>query len=224
MLEAPTAGFAKATGRRGTCILCFRPVARCMCTFSRLNLIFLMLSGCWWALAQPRLGSVADSAEACQAGPLANTVCRQLLVTCDGLKTIKVEIRITEPAAGASPRGTVVLGSGGGGGSFYAPGADVQALVRDLSAMGFRVVDRKWIGGWTTNEGGLKKEACRYATLLTWVHDHLHKGGKFVATGNSGGSAEIGYALTSWRRGDILDLAIPSSGPPTARLDYACVK
>jgi len=63
-----------------------------------------------------------------------------------------------------------------------------------------------------------------HATLLTWVHKNLHKGGEFVATGNSGGSAEIGYALTSWRRGDILDLAIPSSGPPTARLDYACVK
>src|SRR5581483_4617397 len=56
------------------------------------------------------------------------------------------------------------------------------------------------------------------------VHDHLHKGGKFVATGNSGGSAEIGYALTTWGRGDILDLAIPSSGPPVARLDLACVK
>ncbi len=75
--------------------------------------------------------------------------------------------------------------------------------------MGFRVVDRAWTGGWTTHEGGLKKESCRYATLLTWVHDHLHKGGKFVATGNSGGSAEIGYAMTTWQRGDILDLAIP---------------
>jgi hypothetical protein len=69
----------------------------------------------------------------------------------------------------------------------------------------------------------LVKESCRYATLLTWIHDNIHTGGKFVATGNSGGSAEIGYALTSWGRAAILDLAVPTSGPPTARLDYACV-
>jgi len=96
--------------------------------------------------------------------------------------------------------------------------------VKDIAAMGFRVVDRSWAGGWPTAEGGLVKESCRYATLLTWVHDHLHKGGKFVATGNSGGSAEISYALTTWGRGDILDVAIPTSGPPLGRLDYACVK
>jgi len=68
------------------------------------------------------------------------------------------------------------------------------------------------------------KESCRYATLLTWIHDHIHKEGKFVATGNSGGSAEISYALTTWGRGDILDVAIPTSGPPLGRLDYACVR
>lgn len=176
------------------------------------------------ALAQPHLGKVVESTESCQAGPLADTTCRKLQLTCDGLTPIQAEIRITKPAAGVSLRGAVVLGSGSGGGTFYAPVKEVQALVRNLADMGFQVVDRRWIGGWTTNEGGLRKEACRYATLLTWVHDRLHTGGKFVATGNSGGSAEIGYALTSWGRGAILDLAIPTSGPPVARLDYACVK
>jgi hypothetical protein len=145
-------------------------------------------------------------------------------VSAPGLKPVQVQIRITEPPAGVARRGTVVMGSGGGGNGFYAGAPPVHALVKDLAAMGFLVVDRAWDGGWTTHEGGLKKESCRYATLLTWVHDHLHKGGKFVATGNSGGSAEIGYAMTTWGRGDILDLAIPTSGPPVARLDYACVK
>jgi hypothetical protein len=192
-----------------------------MTPFLRL-VLFLLSSAC--AFSQPHLGSVAQTEEVCQPGPLAGTTCRHLQVSCEGIKTIQAEIRITQPAAGASPRGTVVLGSGGSGGGFYASDAPVQGLVHDLSAMGFLVIDRRWLGGWPTTEGGLKKEACRYATLLTWVHDHLHPGGKFVATGNSGGSAEIGYALTSWGRGDILDLAIPTSGPPTARLDYVCVK
>lgn len=172
----------------------------------------------------PNLGSVKQIPEPCPASPIPNTTCRRLVVSCPDLRPIDVQIRVTEPAAGTARRGTVVMGSGGGGGTFYAAAAPVQELVKDLAAMGFLVVDRAWNGGWTTHEGGLKKESCRYATLLTWVHDHLHKGGKFVATGNSGGSAEIGYAMTTWGRGDILDLAIPTSGPPVARLDYACVK
>lgn len=185
----------------------------------------LLLTGIYaFGQSSPRLGTVRDLPEACAAGGLAGTACRRLEVGCPDLKPLEVQIRITEPAAGVPPRGTVVMGSGGGGGTFYAVSPDVQGLVKDIAAMGFRVVDRSWKGGWTTHEGGLKKESCRYATLLTWVHDNLHKGGKFVATGNSGGSAEIGYALTTWHRCDILDLAIPTSGPPVAHLDYACVK
>jgi hypothetical protein len=186
-------------------------------------ILILCISVCA-ATETPRLGSVTEVPDPCPAGPIANTTCRRLQVSCPGMKTIEVQLRITEPAPGKPLRGTVVMGSGGGGNSFYAGQPPAQPLVKDIAAMGFLVVDRAWTGGWTTHEGGLKKESCRYATLLTWVHDHLHKEGKFVATGNSGGSAEIGYAMTTWQRGDILDLAIPTSGPPIARLDYACVK
>jgi len=174
----------------------------------------IALSAGWGA----DLGSVKELPEPCVSGPMPNTICRRLEVSCPELKPIEAQIRITQPAAGVAARGTVMLGSGGGGNAFYG-----SPLVRDLAAMGFLVVDRAWTGGWTTHEGGLRKESCRYATLLTWVHDHLHKGGKFVATGNSGGSAEIGYALTTWGRATILDLAVPTSGPPIARLDLACV-
>ncbi len=174
--------------------------------------------------AAPPSGTVVESKEICAPGPLANTTCKRLQVTCEGTKTIDVQIRITEASPAATLRGTVMMGSGGSGNAFYAAGADGQELVKSLAAMGFRVVDRAWQGGWPTREGGLRKESCRYANLLSWVHDHLHTGGAFVATGNSGGSAEIGYALTTWQRGDILDLAVPTSGPPVARLDYACVR
>jgi hypothetical protein len=192
--------------------------------------IVLLSTACICLFAQapkpshPQLGTVAESDEACPAGPLASTVCRTLVVSCPDIKPIHVRMRITEPAADVPFRGTVVLGSGGAGGSFYSGEEGGQMLAKDVAAMGFRVVDRAWAGGWPTAEGGLVKESCRYATLLTWVHDHIHKEGKFVATGNSGGSAEISYALTTWGRGDILDVAIPSSGPPLGRLDYACTK
>jgi hypothetical protein len=141
-------------------------------------------------------------------------------VSCPRINPIRCLLQITEPAAGVSLRGTVVLGSGGYGNGFYA-----TALVQQLSTMGFLVVNRSWEGtyGWITAEGGLVPESNRYATLLTWIHDHIHKGGKFVAAGESAGSAELGYALTTWGRAAILDLALPLSGPPMARLDYACV-
>jgi len=168
--------------------------------------------------------AVKESTETCPAGPVANTTCRRLQVSCEGIKTIEVQIRITEPASNSTPRGTVVMGSGAGGNTFYGSSEAGQELVRSLTSMGFRTVDRAWQGGWTTHEGGLRKESCRYATLLTWIRMHLYSEGAFVATGNSGGSAEIGYALTTWQRGDILDLAVLTSGPPVARLDYACVK
>jgi hypothetical protein len=170
------------------------------------------------------LGTVIESSDACPAGPIANTVCRRFMVSCPSIKDIQVSVRIIEPAAGVPFRGTVVMGSGGAGAGFYGGDEGGQLLEKDIAAMGFRVVDRSWAGGWPTAEGGMVKESCRYATLLTWIHEHLHKGGKFVATGNSGGSAEISYALTTWGRGDILDVAIPTSGPPLGRLDYACVK
>jgi len=176
-------------------------------------------------VAAAPLGKVQVSSDACPAGagPVARTDCRVLVVSCPGLKDLRAQVRITEPAADKQVRGTVVLGSGGNGAGFYGGQEGGQTLVRELAAMGFRVVDRAWDGGWPTQEGGLKKEACRYATLLTWIHSRVHTGGKFAATGNSGGSAEIGYALTTYGRSAILDVAIPTSGPPVARLDYACV-
>jgi hypothetical protein len=141
-------------------------------------------------------------------------------VSCPELKDLRAQVRVTEPAEGKPVRGTVVLGSGGNGSGFYA--GQAGQLVDDLAAMGFRVVDRSWDGGWPTLEGGMKKEACRYATLVTWIRQRFHTQGKFVATGNSGGSAEIGYALSTYGRGDILDVAVLSSGPPVSRLDYVC--
>jgi hypothetical protein len=190
-------------------------------------LILMGCAGAWVGRAAPsgpQLGSVAESPDTCPAGPLANTVCRRFVVSCPSIQPIQVSLRIIEPAAGMPLRGTVVMGSGGSGASFYSGDEAGRTLVKEIAETGFRVVDRAWTGGWPTAEGGMVKESCRYATLLTWVHDHLHKSGKFVATGNSGGSAEISYALTTWGRGDILDVAIPTSGPPLGRLDYACVK
>src|SRR5689334_23270529 len=102
--------------------------------------IILLVSclGCAFA-GTPRLGSVKELTEPCQASAVANTVCRRLEVSCPDMKPLEVQIRVTQPAAGAPLRGTVVMGSGGGGGSFYAGPPPVQELVKQLSEMGFLV-------------------------------------------------------------------------------------
>ena len=111
--------------------------------------------------------------------------------------------------SGVLLRGTVVCGNGGAG--LYGGSSGGQTLFTDLAAMEFRIVDRAWagIGDWTTSDGGMRKTSCRHPALLSWIRDRIHTQGKSVASGNFGGSAEVGYALTTWERGDILDLAVP---------------
>ncbi len=169
------------------------------------------------------LGVVVPQVGICPggAGSLAGSSCFVVEVNCTGLMPLQVQLRVIPPASGVTERGTVVFGSGASGTGFYPNGDQLFPM---LTSMGFRVVDRAWLGaqGWTTAEAGLRRESCRYATLLHWIRNNVHQQGAFCASGNSGGSAEVGYALTTWQAGSILDLAVPTSGPAVARLDYAC--
>ncbi|MGA2298511.1 MAG: T9SS type A sorting domain-containing protein [FCB group bacterium] len=172
-----------------------------------------------------KLGTIKELSDTCGNGQLLpNTYCKLLEVQCPALKPMQVELRITPPDAGVAERGTVVFSSGGNGVGFYGSAVGPLTLFKELTAMGFRIIDRSWLGtqGWTSSEGGMRRESCRYATLLLWIYNNIYKKGAFVISGNSGGSAEIGYALTSWGMDNIVNLAVPTSGPAVARLDYAC--
>lgn len=176
-------------------------------------------------------GSVTDEAGACQrgVGTLARTTCRRARVACPGVADMVVELRVTEPPAGVPRLGTVIFGTGGGGGGFYDQDATAQAMLARLAGRGFRVVQRAWNGaldGWLTGPGGVGALSCRYGALLGWVHQHLHAAGTALpmcASGNSGGSAEVAYALARWGGGELLDLAVPSGGPPMGRIDHGCL-
>ncbi|MAG57716.1 MAG: hypothetical protein CMJ83_15625 [Planctomycetes bacterium] len=168
------------------------------------------------------LGTVAVLATPCPGGAGPGTTCHVLRISCTGIPDIDVRVRVTNPAAGVPMRGTVLMGVGGGGVGFYGDRVGGAPLQMDLLAAGFRVVDRSWVSGWFNDAAGVRKQSCRYATLLTWVRANLHTGGAFCATGNSGGSGELCYALTTWGRGAILDVAVPTGGPPMSRLDLLC--
>ncbi len=162
------------------------------------------------------------------AGPLPGTVCRTLEVRCGGLAPVQVALRVTPPAAGAPARGVVVFGSGGGGTGLWSGPASADAMMGRLAAAGFTVIEREWLvareQGWFYDAAGrgVPAAACRYTTLLRFVDATYRRGSQpLCATGNSGGSAELGYALTRQNAGDLLDLAVPSSGP-FHRADLAC--
>jgi hypothetical protein len=172
------------------------------------------------------LGSVAINATTCASGNgvLPNTTCTLLSVSCPGIDPLDVELRETAPATGVPERGSVVFGIGGGGTAWY--GGQDQGpsteLLQSLVQKGFRVFVRRWVSEWEQGPGGMAAVSCRYATLITWIRERK-PGGAFCVSGNSGGSSEIAYALAHWGRGEIIDLAVPTGGPPMGRIDKGCL-
>lgn len=169
-------------------------------------------------------GSVQNVGPCAQPAPskLANTTCQQMSVQCPGLARLGVEVLVSRPPDGIAVRGTVVLGTGGGGTGFYEASAASGAMVERLRVAGFIVVQRAWENGWHLTTAGMAAAACRYATLLQWVRDSVHTTGGFCATGNSAGSAEIAFSLSRYGMDALLDFAVPTGGPPVGRMDEAC--
>jgi hypothetical protein len=174
------------------------------------------------------LGSVDTVPGSCANGNLPRTTCQLLSVGCAGIADRMVEIRVSEPPTIVTPLGTVIFGTGGGGTSHYEQDPEALAMLMRLQAAGFRIVQRQWFGtgGWIEGPGGFDALSCRYATLATWIYERIHlynQNEGFCITGNSGGATEVSYALARWTRGTIVDLAVPTGGPPMGRIDRGCL-
>ncbi len=152
--------------------------------------------------------------------------CLRVTVACPGIANMDALVKVIDPVGTAT--GTILFGTGGGGSGFYELfGAEaVTRILQPLGQQGFRLVERSWLqqpDGWLTGPGGTRALACRYATLLDWVATTLHTGGGLCATGNSGGSSEIAYAMAHYGMGRVLDLGVPTAGPPMGRIDLGCL-
>ncbi len=170
------------------------------------------------------LGQTLISDQGCRGRTvLPNTRCVRVVVECPGLAAIEGEVFISDPLPGIPVLGSVLIGSGGGGdGRFETTNYGGQAM-QALLQQGYRLVQREWDTAWEEGSQGMLASACRYATLLTWVHDTFGQEGAMCAYGNSGGASEIGYALTHYGREEILDFALLSNGPTMSRLDLGCL-
>jgi hypothetical protein len=163
---------------------------------------------------------------------LGGGTCYSVALSCPGITDLNGYLWVNAPSG--TPVGTVMLAEGGNSLGLYADptvftyGATV---VNGLLAAGYVTVQASFGGvfnsnqpfGWQTGPGGVRRVACRYATLAKWVQGNISAAGApLCATGNSAGSALIGYALSHYDGTSIFTMVEPTSGPPFSRLDYSC--
>ena len=144
---------------------------------------------------------------------------------------------IAGPTQGSSPRGLVIFFTGGPGSEWWSeqqagPPELLRAFLEDLRAQGFTIVQVKWSGTWhhssPGNDAGTAHLGCRPATVIKYIHDRYYlpmgiprRRGQagFCITGNSGGASQVGYALSHYGLESILDVVIPTGGPPHSVLE-----
>ncbi len=151
------------------------------------------------------------------------STCYTLGVTCEGITEKQIILQTTSPE---SPKGAVVLGTGGHSNVLYSRQSTEQSqTVKTLVDNNFEVFELYWKNGWPSaaDDAGFRKAMCGYAQAVQWIASSKAKQPQTMcAQGNSAGSFSIGYGLSSYGLENILDMVILSGGPPTSRLDVSC--
>jgi hypothetical protein len=181
------------------------------------------------AQAPDSLGTIQSSSTTCQGRTNGGT-CFALEVSCPQLPDYTTYLKVLDPTVPVT--GTAVFVTGGGTTDLLELRPFGPVVVRQLLNSGYRIAEVTYGApfnlnelGWETdaNGAGVRAAACRFATVLQWVHDNfLDAGTPLCAAGNSAGAELIGQSLAHYGAGDVLAFAELSSGPPYGRLDYAC--
>lgn len=195
-------------------------------------------------LAHDPLGSVVSYTQfdSCPTGGLPNGTCFQLHISCPGVADFSAYLKVYNPAG--TLLGTVLFGVGTGGSGLYEDPntgyADGSTTVGTILDAGFNTVQVSFGApfdqgstprGWLTGPGGVRRLACRYATVADWVYNHptlinpsvtATTSAPMCATGNSGGSAAIAYGVYEYGLDSELAMIEPTSGPVMSRIDQGC--
>jgi hypothetical protein len=179
-------------------------------------------------------------------GGLNGATCYQLKVSCDAIADYYAYLKVNSPTG--TPLGTVIFGTGTGGTSLYDNDLSFivgsfnggQTVVGDLlnlgvANQGFTTVQISFSdpfnpqppqpNGWLQGPGGVRRVACRYATVADWVYKNIHNSNAsapYCATGNSGGSGAIGYAVTEYALASEFSMLEMTSGPVMTLLHQGC--
>lgn len=186
------------------------------------------------------LGTVTSSTKlnSCPGGGVTGgtETCYSLDISCGGVADFETYLKVNTPSG--SPLGTVIFGVGTGGSGLYDDPTSSgftygSTAVQNVLDGGFTTVQVSFgapfssttPNGWLTGPGGVRRLACRYATAAQWVYDNVHDkntSAPMCATGNSGGSGAIAYAVSHYGLDSIFAMIEPTSGPPMSRLDEGC--
>lgn len=190
------------------------------------------------------LGTVSSSTQlnSCPGGGLAGGTCYQINTSCDGVADYSVYLKVNSPTG--TPMGTVIFGTGSGGSAlydndspdfFYGNTNGGLEVVQGVLNAGYTTAQISFgapfdstpgtANGWLQGPGGVRRLACRYATVANWIYQNIHNSNTsapFCATGNSGGSGAIGYAVSEYGLATIFTMIEPTSGPVMTRLDLGC--
>lgn len=196
------------------------------------------------------LGTITTPSELSCGGnsTLSSTAtCYQTTVSCPGISDISAYLKVNTPSG--SPQGTVLFGVGSGGSGLYDDpnsagytyGYQTINDILTAASGGFNTVQISFgipfnssqPNGWLQGPGGVRRLACRYATLADWIYNNpsaialklpaaATTSAPMCATGNSGGSGAIAYAVSGYGRGPDFAMIEPTSGPPMALLNQGC--
>jgi hypothetical protein len=163
--------------------------------------------------------------------------CTNFTVTCPGISTNGTGV-IADQKPNVPITGMVVFFSGGEGNLWWSGTSTlVPAFYQSLLNAGLELVQVEWSTGWplapTGVSAGQELLASRPATVIQWIHDNMYLPlgvhpniGQcgFCITGNSAGSDQVIYPLTSYGIDSIVDASIPTSGPEFALISKGCLK
>jgi hypothetical protein len=178
------------------------------------------------------LGTAQGTAMNCPSGYAIAGNCYSVVLACPGVADFTAYLKVTSPAG--TPLGTVMFTGGGNGTGIYEDYTNGDTAVNNVVAAGFTVVQTSFGGpftnqtpdGWQTGPGGIRRLACRYATLAQWVYANIHNANAskpLCATGNSAGGQLIAETLTHYGTASIFSMVEPTSGPPFSDMEKACI-
>ncbi len=174
------------------------------------------------------IGSATGTLITCSSNVPPGTTCYSLTISCPDVADITAVLKVTTPSVPSV--GTIIFGTGGGGFGFYDQEFRYgSTTINTVVQAGFTAAQITFNGlrvGWLTGPGGVRKLACRYASAAQWIYNNIHQANTaapFCATGNSGGSSAIAYALAHYGLDPIFSMVELTSGPPMGRIDYGCL-
>jgi len=195
--------------------------------------------------ANPSTATAAQISCPAGSGGLSNATCYKLSLTCDAIADYSAYLKVNKPLG--QNLGTVIFASGSGSavlydndinfisGSFNGGLNVVQGILSTNSDNdGYTTVQVSFgapfdnssavENGWLQGPGGVRRLACRFATVVDWINKNIHNSTTLpmCGTGNSAGASAFAYAATAYGLASEFSLLELTGGPVMTRIDKGC--